>query len=353
MLKGQKILIALACGLGLTTAAGAQSVEEFYKGKQIRLIVSSEPGGGYDNYARLVARHLGEHIPGKPNVIVQNMPGAGGLNAANNIYNIAPKDGTVIGHVQRNVPFVAIQGQPGPRFDPTKFNWLGSLNNEVNVCVAWHTAKVKSVKDALNSELIVGGSGPNDTEMTPAVLNNILGTKFKIISGYPSSSAVTLAMERGEVEGLCSSYSSIENRNRHWITEKKVNFVVQNSTKKHPDLPNVPLAIEFAKSEEDRQLIELNDARLIMGRPFMLGPDVPADRVKALRAAFSAMVRDAAFMEDAKKQSMEITPVDGDEVQELLERVAKTPKAVIERLNEAQIYKGERGQAKSAEKDKK
>ena len=355
MLNGHKILIGLACSLGMLTAAGAQtpSVEEFYKGKTIRLIVSSEPGGGYDNYARLVARHLGEHIPGKPSVIVQNMPGAGGLNAANNIFNIAPKDGTVIGHVQRNVPFVAIQGLPGPRFDPTKFNWLGSLNNEVNVCVAWHTAKVKSVQDALKDELIVGGSGPNDTEVTPAVLNNILGTKFKIITGYPSSSAVTLAMERGEVEGLCSSYSSIENRNRHWITEKKVNFLVQNSTKKHPDLPNVPLAMEFAKNNEDRQLIELNDARLIMGRPFMVGPDVPEDRVKALRAAFSAMVQDPHFLEDAKKQSMEITPVDGDEVQELLERVAKTPKAVIERLNEAQIYKGERGRAKSAEPDKK
>ena len=355
MLNRQQILIGLASGIGLLAAAGAQaqSVEEFYKGKQIRLIVSSEPGGGYDNYARLAARYLGNHIPGNPSVIVQNMPGAGGLNAANNIYNIAPKDGTVIGHVQRNVPFVAIQGLPGPRFDPTKFNWLGSLNNEVNVCVAWHTAKVKSVQDALKDELIVGGSGPNDTEVTPAVLNNILGTKFKIISGYPSSSAVTLAMERGEVEGLCSSYSSIENRNRNWITEKKVNFLVQNSTKKHPDLPNVPLAMEFARSEEDRQLIELNDARLIMGRPFMAPPEVPEDRIKALRAAFTAMVKDPAFLAEANKQSIEITPVDGDEIQALLERVAKTPKAVIERLNDAQIYKGERGRAKGAEPDKK
>jgi tripartite-type tricarboxylate transporter receptor subunit TctC len=352
MPKIWSFVVGLA-SLGMATAASAQpSVEEFYKGKQLRLIVSSEPGGGYVNYARLVARHLGEHIPGKPSIIVQNMPGAGGLNAANNIYNVAAKDGTVIGHVQRNVPFVAIQGLPGPRFDPTKFNWLGSLNNEVNVCVAWHTAKVKSVKDALTNELFVGGSGPNDTEVTPAVLNNILGTKFKIISGYPSSSAVTLAMERGEVEGLCSSYSSIENRNAHWLKEKKINFLLQNSTKKHPDLPNVPLALEFAKSDEDRQLIELNDARLIMGRPFMVGPDVPADRVKALRAAFTAMVKDPAFLADANKQGMEITPVDGDEVQDLLERVAKTPKAAIERLNDAQIYKGERGRAK-AEPEKK
>jgi tripartite-type tricarboxylate transporter receptor subunit TctC len=345
MPKTRKMIVALACTAALASAASAQTVEEFYKNKQLRLIVSSEPGGGYDNYARLVARHIGNHIPGNPSVIVQNMPGAGGLTAANNIYNVAPKDGTVIGHVQRNVPFMAIQGLQGPRFDPTKFNWLGSLNNEVNVCVAWHTSKVKTVQDALKTELVVGGSGPNDTEVTPALLNNILGTKFRIISGYPSSSSVTLAMERGEVEGLCSSYSSIENRNAHWLRENKINFLVQNSVRKHPDLPNVPLALEFAKNEEDRQLIELNDARLIMGRPFMAPPDVPDDRVKALRAAFSAMVKDANFVADAKKQNLELTPVDGDDVQALLERVSKTPKAIIERMNDAQIYKGERGRA--------
>ena len=353
MPKATGLMAGLACVAALLSAANAQTPEEFYKSKQIRLIVSSEPGGGYDNYARLVARHLGNHIPGNPSVIVQNMPGAGGLTAANNIYNIAAKDGTVIGHVQRNVPFMAIQGQQGPRFDPTKFNWLGSLNNEVNVCVSWHTSNVKTVQDALKTELVVGGSGPNDTEVTPALLNNILGTRFKIISGYPSSSAVTLAMERNEVEGLCSSYSSIENRNAHWLRDKKINFLVQNSVRKHPDLPNVPLALEFAKSEEDRQLIELNDARLIMGRPFMAPPDVPQDRVKVLRAAFSAMAKDAGFVADAKKQNLELTPVDGDEVQALLERVSKTPKHVIERMNDAQIYKGERGRARSAEPEKK
>jgi tripartite-type tricarboxylate transporter receptor subunit TctC len=353
MPKTTGLIAGLACAAALLGAANAQTPEAFYKNKQIRLIVSSEPGGGYDNYARLVARHLGNHIPGNPSVIVQNMPGAGGLTAANNIYNVAAKDGTVIGHIQRNVPFMAIQGQQGPRFDPTKFNWLGSLNNEVNVCVSWHTSKVKTVQDALTTELVVGGSGPNDTEVTPALLNNILGTKFKIISGYPSSSAVTLAMERTEVEGLCSSYSSIENRNAHWLREKKINFLVQNSVRKHPDLPNVPLALEFAKNEEDKQLIELNDARLIMGRPFMAPPDVPQDRVKVLREAFSAMTKDPGFIGDAKKQNLELTPVDGDDVQALLERVSKTPKHVIERMNDAQIYKGERGRAESAEPDKK
>jgi tripartite-type tricarboxylate transporter receptor subunit TctC len=331
-MKARAFFIALACSAGLVTAAGAQtSVEQFYKGKQIRLIVSSEPGGGYDNYARLVARHLGNHIPGNPSVIVQNMPGAGGVNAANNIYNIAPKDGTVIGHVQRNVPFIAIQGVQGPRFDPTKFNWLSSLNNEVNVCVSWHTSKVKTVEDALKHELIVGGSGPNDTEVTPAVLNNILGTKFKIISGYPSSSAVTLAMERGEVEGLCSSYSSIENRNRNWITEKKVNFLVQNSTKKHPDLPNVPLVTDLAKTEEQKQILRLVFARQVMGRPFTAPPGVPAERVAILRKAFMDTMKDPAFLAEANKADLEVTPVSGEEIQKLVEEVYQTPKDIAER----------------------
>jgi len=337
---------ALAGLMVLAAAPGAlaqsdDAVAKFYKDKQIRLIVSSEPGGGYDNYGRMFAKHMPRFIPGNPAMIVQNMPGGGGLTAANYIYNVAPKDGTVLGQVQRNVPFVAIQGQPGPQFDPTKFNWIGSMNNEVNVCVAWHTSKVKTIQDAMKMELIVGGSGPNDTEQTPAVLNNVLGTKFKIISGYPSSSAVTLAVERGEVEGICSSYSSLATRNAAWFKEKKVSILVQNSGKKHPDLPNVPLSSELAKSKEDRQLLELNDARLVVGRPFLAGPGVPVDRIKALRKAFDDMVKDKEFLADVEKAKMELAAVGGDEVQALIERVAATPKAIIDRLTEAQVYKGE------------
>jgi tripartite-type tricarboxylate transporter receptor subunit TctC len=341
--------LALAGVLVLATAPCAlaqDSVAKFYKDKQIRVIVSSEPGGGYDNYGRMFAKHMPRFIPGNPTMIVQNMPGGGGLTAANFIYNVAPKDGTVIGQVQRNVPFVAIQGQPGPQFDPTKFNWIGSMNNEVNVCVASTTTKVKTIQDAMKTQVIVGGSGPNDTEQTPAVLNNVLGTKFKIISGYPSSSAVTLAVERGEVEGICSSYSSLATRNAAWFKEKKVNVLVQNSGKKHPDLPNVPLSSELAKGKEDRQLLELNDARLVVGRPFLAGPGVPEDRVKALRKAFDAMIKDKEFLADVEKAKMELAAVGGDEVQELIERVAATPKAIIDRLNDAQVYKGEKAMAK-------
>ena len=349
MKKQQALALAGGLALAMAPCAMAQSdssVAKFYKDKQIRLIVSSEPGGGYDNYGRMFAKHMSKHIPGNPTIIVQNMPGGGGLTASNYIYNVAPKDGTVLGQVQRNVPFVAIQGQPGPQFDPTKFNWIASMNNEVNVCVASTTTKVKTIQDAMKTQVIVGGSGPNDTEQTPAVLNNVIGTKFKIISGYPSSSAVTLAVERGEVEGVCSSYSSLATRNAAWFKDKKVSVLVQNTGKKHPDLANVPLASELATNKEDRQLLELNDARLVIGRPFLAPPGVPAERIKALRDAFDAMVKDKEFLADVEKVKMELAPVGGDEVQELIVRVAATPKAIIDRLNDAQVYKGERGMAK-------
>jgi tripartite-type tricarboxylate transporter receptor subunit TctC len=202
-----KSAIALTlCGiLFAASAASAQNpVADFYKKHDtIRLIVGSEPGGGYDGYARLLARHLGKYIPGNPTIVVQNMPGAGGIVAANYLYNAAPKDGTAIAQVQRLVPFVQIMGEPGPQFETAKFNWLGSLASEVTVCVAWKASTdVKTFADAQKKELIIGGSGPNDTETVPAILNNVLGAKFKIVSGYPSSTAITLAMERGEVQGV-------------------------------------------------------------------------------------------------------------------------------------------------------
>jgi tripartite-type tricarboxylate transporter receptor subunit TctC len=339
-----RILLALCGGVALSTAAMAQAsdpVADFYKkNNQIRLIVGSEAGGGYDGYSRLLARHLPKHLPGNPNIIVQNMPGAGGIVAANFVYNVAPKDGTVIGQVQRLVPFVQIMGEPGPQFEASKFNWLGSLASEVTVCVSWHTSPVKTFEDLKKTELIVGGSGPNDTETVPAILNNVLGTKFKIISGYPSSTAVTLAVERGEVHGICSSYSSLSTRNASWFKDNKVNLLVQSSTRKHPKLPDVPLSLELATNPEDKALLELNDARLEIGRPFLAPPGIPADRVKALRAAFSAMVKDKDFLEDAAKQRHEIDASSGEEVQALLERVSQASPALIARLADSQKYKG-------------
>ncbi len=303
--------------------------------------MGSEPGGGYDGYARLLARHLGKFIPGNPTILVQNMPGAGGIVAANYLYNVAPKDGTVMAQVQRLVPFVQIMGEPGPQFETAKFNWLGSLASEVTVCVSWKkSTDIKTFADVQKKELIVGGSGPNDTETVPAILNNVLGAKFKIISGYPSSTAVTLAVERGEVQGICSSYSSLTTRNAHWFKDNLVNILVQESTKKLPQLPNVPLALDLATTPDDKALLELNDARLAIGRPFMLPPGVPAERVKALRAAFNQMVKDKDFLADAEKEKRELDIVNGDEMQSLLERLAKTPKSLVERLADSLKYKG-------------
>lgn len=336
------VLKAIAAVAAFPTAAWAQApqaVAEFYRDKQIRLIVSSDVGGGYDSYSRVLARHMGRHIPGNPAVVVQNMPGGGGLNAANYVYNVAPKDGTVIANIQRGVPFMAILGREGPRFDPTKFNWIGSLNNEVGVFVAWHTAKVKTFDDVLKTELIVGGSGPNDTEASPSVLNNTIGTKFKIISGYPSSSAIALAIERGEVEGFSTSYTALLTRNSEWLRDKKANILVQNALKKHPDLGHIPLAIDYAKTEEDRQVLELMYARQVIGRPFLAPPGVPAERVAALRAAFEATVKDPEFIAEMDKQKLELTPVSGEEVQALIERVARTPKPIVDRLEQYSIDK--------------
>ena len=318
-------------------ALADDAVADFYKkNSTIRLLVGSEAGGGYDGYARLTARHLGRFIPGHPNVVVQNMPGAAGIVAANYVYNVAPKDGTAIGQVQRLVPFMQIMGEPGPQFETAKFNWLASLASEVSVCVSWkESTDVKTFEDLQKRELIIGGSGPNDTEAFPTVMNNVLGAKFKIVSGYPSSPAIALAMERKEVQGMCASYLSLTTKNGDWFRDKKVNVLLQASTQRHPELPDVPLALELAKTPEDRALLELNDARLAIGRPFMFPPGVPVERVKAVRAAFAQMVKDKDFIADAEREKRDLDVVLGDDLQALLDRLSKTPKELVNRLSES------------------
>ncbi len=340
--------LAAALTMAIAPVGYAQDkVAAFYKGKKMKLVISSSPGGGYDTYGRVLAQHLVKFIPGQPSMVVQNMPGAGGVRAANFLYNVAPKDGTMIGGIQRTVPFLQILGlKKGPKFIASKFNWLGSLNNEIAICVAMKTAKAKTFEDLKSTPLIVGGSGPNDTEQIPALLNNKLGAKFKIIAGYPSSTAITLAMERGEVEGLCASYSSIKARNAVWFEKKRINILIQSSTRKHPDLPNVPLALDLAPDKETRDLMALNDARLEIGRPYLAPPGVPAARVAALRAAFDKLVKDKAFQGDVRKQGRTLAPVSGIDVQALLTRVSKTDKSIVAKLNDALVYRGVRGKAK-------
>ena len=338
-----RILLAL-CGLTVSTAALAQSdkaVEDFFKGKTIRIVVSSEPGGSYDGYSRLVARHLGKFLPGNPQFIVQNMPGAGGLVATNWLYNVAPKDGAVLGQIQRQIPLMQILGEQGTQFETAKFNWIGSMASEATICLSRHDNPVKTAGDLMKQELIVAGSGPNSSENIPTVLNNVLGTKFKVISGYPSQTAGTLAVERGEAHGACTTYSSLLVRNKHWFEgPNKVNILLQAGLHRHPDLPNVPLAMELASKPEDKALFELFDTPLQIGRPYVLPPGVPAERVKAIRAAFNQMVKDKDFIAENTKEGRELEYIDGDAMQALYERLGQMPATMIDRLKDALKPKG-------------
>ncbi len=285
-----------------------------------------------------LSRFMGKHMPGgKSNIVTKNMPGAGSLVLANWLYNVGPKDGLVFGTIGRGTGFDPLLGSDKAKFDATKFNWIGSMNDEVSVCVAWHTTGVTKLEQVMQKELVVGGTGPAaDTDQFPKILNSVLGTKFKVVSGYPGGNDVGLALERGEVQGRCGwSWSSVESTHPQWIKEKKINILAQLSLSKHEDLPDVPLITDFANTDEQQQIFRLVFARQVMGRPFLTPPGVPADRVAALRKAFMDTMADPAFLAEAKKAQLEITPVSGEKVQALVEEVYKTPKAVADKVAEA------------------
>ena len=326
--------------LALGAAGQAQSPADFYKGKNVDLTIGYSAGGGYDVYARLLARHMGRFIPGNPAIVPKNMPGAGSLVLANWLYNVAPKDGTAFGTIGRGTAFDPLLGSTKAQFDAAKFNWLGSMNDEVSVCVSWYTTGITSLEQVKHNELTVGGSGQAaDTDQFPKVLNATIGTKFRLVTGYPGGNDVDLAMERGEVMGRCGwSWSSVVATHKSWIDEHKINVLVQLSLSKHPDLPNVPLAMDLANNDEQRQIFKLVFARQPMGRPFLAPPDVPSDRVSVLREAFMDTMKDGDFLAEAEKMKLEINPVAGDAVQEIVQDVYKTPKpiaaAVAEMINQ-------------------
>ena len=332
---------AMACAVtvGLTLSvplAAADPVEDFYKGKRLRMVIGYTTGGGYDVYARVLARYMGKHIPGQPTVLPQNMPGAGSLLATNWLYNGGPRDGTVIAAINRGIPFEPLTGGQGVQFDPLKFGWIGSLGKEVNVTVAWHTAKAKTAEDLFTHGLIAGGTGSGaDSAIYPAIMNNLLGAKIKLIAGYPGGNDVNLALERGEVEGRPSpSWSSLRAARPEWVRDKKIAPLWQLSLSKHPDLPNVPLAIDFAKTPEDRQIMEFFFARQEMSRPYLTAPEVAPERLQALRAAFMATAHDPEFIEASRVQDLELDPIDGAEIDALLKKVFATPPAVVARATD-------------------
>lgn len=317
--------------------ASADAVADFYKDKKVTLYVGYSAGGGYDVYARQLARHLGTYLPGKPIVIVQNMPGAGSVRLANWLYNAAPKDGTAIGAVARGVAFDTLLGAAGSQFDAVKFNWLGSMNDEVSVCVSWNKPEgIQTFEDTYKKELVVGGTGGSaDTDQFPKVLNGVLGTKFRVVAGYPGGNDINLAMERGEVAGRCGwSWSSVITTRASWLKEKKINVLVQLSLSKHADLPNVPLITDLARNDEERAIMKLVFARQVMGRPFLAPPGVPAVRLDALRKAFLDTQKDKQFMEEADKAKLEITPVSGEKVQSLVKEAYDTPKPIVAKVAE-------------------
>ncbi len=285
---------AVMCICAGEVALGQEDVAKFYAGRNLTVIVGSTTGGGYDFNARTVGRHIARHIPGAPGVIVQNMPGAGSIVATNHVYNVAPQDGSVIGAVQRPIPFEPFFDEKGVRFDVRKINWLGSTTSEVGVVVAWHTAPQRTFDDVLEKEMIVGGNGPaTDTELFARALNRELGAKFRIVAGYPGESQIILAMERGEIQGVANwSWNNIPAKHPDWLRDGKIKLLLQLGLRKHPALPDVPLILDLARDADQRKLFETMMQMKELGRPYFVAPGVPADRVAALRAAFSATMKD-------------------------------------------------------------
>lgn len=331
----KSLLAGATAAVALLTASGAvaQTPAEFFKGKTIELYIAYSAGGGYDLYARMVARHIGKHIPGNPQVVAKNMEGAGGLRLANWLYQAAPQDGTVIGATSRNIAFEPLIGNKAAQYDFSQFTWLGSANDEVSTCVSWHTSGVVTIDDAVKRELIIGAIGTaDDTYQYPSLLNHTIGTKFKIVPGYPGNNDISVALERGEVSGRCGwSWSSVKSTRAAWLQEKKINILVQVSLSKHPDLPDVPLIMDLAKTDEQRQMFRLIFARQVMGRPFQSTPGVPADRLHVLQTAFMDTMKDPAFLAEADKQKFEITPVPGPAIEKLVTEILRMPPELAER----------------------
>lgn len=328
-------LLAAAAGSGPASAQG--DVAPFFKDKQMRIVVGSAAGAGYDLNARLLARHWTNHIPGKPQIIVQNQVGAGSVTMTNAVYGGAPRDGTVVGAAINGMPTAALLTPSIVKFDPRRLIWVGSSNRETQLAYVWHTAPVKTLAELKTKELVVGATTAGTTQFDfPIAARDILGLKFKVISGYKGTTDIHLAMESGEVQGMGSNgWLSLKTLNSAWIAEKKVIPVVQFVLERNPDLKDVPTIFEIASSEAERQALRLLVARLEYGRPFFLPPEVPADRVAALRRAFDATMKDAAFLAEADRSKIDISPMTGEEVEKLVGQVLETPADVVARVAKA------------------
>lgn len=327
------ILLTTILGTGLVGAAQANA-SPFYEGRTINVICGFAAGGGYDAYARLLSRHLGRHVPGTPQMVVQNMTGAGSVRAANYVYVNAPKDGTAIAAVNQNMPMYQLLGGSAARFDAAKFNWLGSIVSSNGILTTWHTSPTKTLSDAFQRETIMGGSGTNsDSHIFPTLLNNLLGTKFKVINGYSGGSAdINLALERGEVEGRGgNSWASLISNNPDWIREKKLNYIIQFGLTPEPAIPGVPLLQEVVQSPEDKEIAFLVGLPIAIGYAYWLAPEVPKERMDELRAAWDLMLKDPAFTEEARKASLIIRPQSAPELEKVVQRAASLSPETLKR----------------------
>jgi tripartite-type tricarboxylate transporter receptor subunit TctC len=333
-----RLIPAVAAVLAaLASAAHADSVEDFYKGRTITVLIGYSPGGSYDAAGRVLARHMGRYIPGNPSLLPQNMPGAGTLNLVNYLYNVAPKDGTAFGIFARGMAMEPLIGGTNAKFDATKLTWIGSAANEISLCATFASSPVKTWRDALTTEFTVAGNGSgSDPDVFANVLRNAFGVKNRLISGYPGSAEISLAMERGEIDGRCGwSWSSIKAEKSQWLAEHKLNLIVQLALEKAVDLPNVPLITELATDDRQRQILKLIFSRQTMGRPFAGPPAIPTDRAGALRKAFDLTMKDPQFLAEAQMRGLEINPVSGHDIEKLIAELYATPRDVVTQAREA------------------
>ncbi len=331
--------LAFAALLSTTCAGGAKAdaVADFYKGKTFSIIVGHQSGTGFDLYARVLSRHMGRHIPGNPNIVVQNMNGASGLRSLNWLANVGPKDGTAMATMVFTAPFEPLMGNGKGKFDPRKFWWIGNMNTSVSTCGFSKAAGIKTVDDLFKKEVLVGGTaraGP--LSQVPSALKNLLGMKIKLIPGYRGSSSIKLAIQRGEVQGACGiSLSTVYTRYKSLVDAGNYNIVLQVGPKPHPDLKDTPHVYKFAKSDEDRKVFDLIFGAQGLGRSFMATAEVPAARGKALQKAFMDTMKDPQLLAEAKKINLRLRPVPGPEVAAFVKQAFKTPKPVVERAKKA------------------
>jgi tripartite-type tricarboxylate transporter receptor subunit TctC len=324
------LIAALAIDIVVPVPAAAQA--DFYRGKSVDLIISTGVGGGLDSNARVVARHLAKHIPGQPAIVPKNMPGAGHIRAANYVYSQAPKDGTTIAtFIPIFILAQVLERSRSIQFNPAQFNWLASTSSSNGTVYVWHTSGIRSVEDATKRQVLMGGTGVGSyTMIYPTVMNSVIGTKFKLVTGYQSTAEVGLALERGEIQGRAgNNFNSLKAENGEWLKSGKINLIVQVGLERDAEFRDVPLLTDFAKNESDRQVLRLFSTDVVIGRPFVTSPGVPAERVAILREAFNAMLKDPAYLEDSRKASLDVSPTDGATIQRLVTELVNTPEDIV------------------------